>query len=442
MRRFDCLTAAVVLAAMPGFANTPIIRNSEVTATLLCLRYDGENAAMVPVCQAALLEPGHTDSVEEELYFNLGYAHYKTGRYQAARVAFDKGLALNPQSARLHEQKGWSYFDENAYSEAETSFRLSRDIHANAYNLSGLASSMFYAGGTADASIPLIDQALVLDPRYMWGWRQKGWILYDSGNFAASDAEFSAILAVDKNDANAHYGRARVAYDRDNLEEALAHLNRAIAIEAEIGAHQRLLAMIAYHQEKYALSIAAGGRALDRAPDDATAAAYVAFAHDELGRRAVALEVMRDAARAGARGMDFNSDYATLLRRDRQWAAALARSEQVVADERADAGDFAMHAMVLLELERYEGALRAGQRAARLDRSAADGPHMAARALVYLGRYQEAATMIVAARENGLNDDDFSEFLGLLLGKGEALLARQLRQNPKQFNSQKSARSR
>lgn len=442
VQKLGYLTAMVVLAAAPVLANTPVIRNSEVTATLLCMRYESDHAEMVPICRAAVSEPGHTDTIDEELYFNLGYAHYEMGEYAAAREAFGKGLAINPQSYRLHEQMGWSFFDENLYAEAKESFRLSSDIHATAYNLSGLASASYYSGDAAEPSITLLESALVLDPHYLWGWRQKGWILYDNGDFAAADAEFEGVLGVDEDDANAHYGRARVAYDLDEMDAALAHVNRAIAIEADIGAHQRLLSMIAYHQDKFSLSIAAGNRALDLAPNDGVAAAYVAFAHDEFGRRAVALDVMRKAELAGAGGIDFRGDFITLLNRDRQWDAALEQSEQVIADERADARDYSQHAHILLHLGQYDAALTAGNTATRLDRGDHGGPHMAARALVSLGRFRDAAEMIVRARENGLDDEEFSDFLGLLVGKGEEVLAAQLRLNPDQFSDRKSARSR
>jgi tetratricopeptide (TPR) repeat protein len=79
-------------------------------------------------------------------------------------------------------------------------------------------------------ALPYFEQALQLDPGYFIVHYFRAWSLYYLGQLEESRAAFGAYLAHAPDDYDAHFGLGVIALDEDELDDARAHLKRALEI--------------------------------------------------------------------------------------------------------------------------------------------------------------------------------------------------------------------
>jgi tetratricopeptide (TPR) repeat protein len=111
----------------------------------LSLEHSGQMDAAIAAFQAAVALDSGSAKHDEHSYLYLGALLVKIGRSQYAVPVLQRGIALNPQSAKLHAALGRAYFNlkqvAGAQAELEQAVRLDPKDGASHYALGRLYTS-------------------------------------------------------------------------------------------------------------------------------------------------------------------------------------------------------------------------------------------------------------------------------------------------------------
>jgi eukaryotic-like serine/threonine-protein kinase len=168
-------------------------------------------------------------------HFNLGYVLWRAGKKEQARDVFTAALDLHSRFALAYVNRGLTRLELNEYAAALDDFdkavELGRDdafLHAGrgmaleALGRRQEAEAAFAAADARAAALPAPARARL---RLTYGFAVAP-RLPDRAKRA-----FDAVLAEDPHQPQALYGRAMLAAERGDLEEAHAFADRAVAAD-------------------------------------------------------------------------------------------------------------------------------------------------------------------------------------------------------------------
>jgi tetratricopeptide (TPR) repeat protein len=177
---------------------------------------------------AAELEPGSAYN-----QFMLGFYYYLENDFKRALEPLERARILDPSSSRTHfylalTHEGLANADlaiqmyERALSLSRTSAKADTDILI-AY------ARLLFTLGQYSKSMPLVDQALVLEPDSRDAHYERGRLLFQAGKFdqAVQEGEKALQLtSVGTTDRQIHFLLARAYARTGNSERAAAHLEK------------------------------------------------------------------------------------------------------------------------------------------------------------------------------------------------------------------------
>ena len=410
--------ALFALSWVPAQAAPPKL-SSETSAAQLCLDFELGLEDLMAWCTSARTEPGVATRDLERILNNIGWLASRLEGPEAALAAYEESLALNPMSAAALSGMGWASWDLRDHAAAADYFRRAGEISTSAPRLAGLASSLWHLDADVAEVISLLEQALLVDPEYIWAARELAWVYADLGDAAKADEYFDLALSVDGEDAWAMYGKSDLRIDEGNLEAALNLVNRAIAIE-EAPEFLTYRAYIMNENANYRQAIEDAARALAIAPHDGDAARQKARAHEEMGHLNLAREAFASADDEGASGAYFFSEYAHVLYQLDELEEALVKVEASLAIH-GDDWAHSIHSVILQELGRFEESITAANQAVALDETYAY-PHVTiAYSKIALGQMDEALGSAQKAQELGASEGQINDLIRQLVSDGRIL---------------------
>jgi len=180
---------------------------------------------------ASLTELVRAYPMEVESYARLGLILAGERKYDEAIQVFRRGLSVDPESSDLWNRLGGIY-DEAGRSKdgiaARQKYVALEPAEPNAYDSLGLS---FETAGRYDEAIAAYQKALDLKPDFDVAWVHLGNTYVQTGRYAAAEQAFRQYLrsvSTDFETKRAYMSLARVAHRRGRLDEAIAHLARAV----------------------------------------------------------------------------------------------------------------------------------------------------------------------------------------------------------------------
>ena len=154
-------------------------------------------------------------------YNNLGICHVILNEPEKARVAFEKGLELDP-----------------AYAE----------IHNNLALLEGMQ-------GNHSEALRLLARSVTLEPDYLDARINLGDLFLRLGRLKLAEAEFEEAIRIDKRSFSGYFGLASVFFDQGENEDAKKYYELALQIDqGNAMAHRSLSLCKKYDQEDEQIS--------------------------------------------------------------------------------------------------------------------------------------------------------------------------------------------
>ena len=200
---------------------------------------------------------------KDEIDFNLEGIKEKTNRnYAAAIIAFDKGIALNPNFELLWANKGGVFFETGRFEEALMCFEKWRDLkpreglawgrigealinlHRCEESISALKKASefspqlstvwdnlgrayFYLGNFKEA-IPFLDRAIDLEQKSPGALVFKAMSLFNLGQIDEAEKLYDLVLTYEDRNLDALIGKGIVLANRGNIKSAIDFFRKSL----------------------------------------------------------------------------------------------------------------------------------------------------------------------------------------------------------------------
>ena len=340
----------------------------------VALHQAGRLAEAEPLYRQVLAaQPRHFDSMHL-----LGVIHYQRGEREAAIRQIDAALAVNPDVAAAHNNRGSALNDlgraEEALASYDRAIVLKPDYAEAHYNRGNVLRELKRFA----LAIESYDRAVALRPDYAEAFSNRGSALRELERFVEALASYDRAVALRPGYAEAWYNRANALGALDRQHEALESCHRALALKPDLAEAHNNRGSALEKLRRFDEAVESYGRALALKPGYA----------DALNNRGNALKELK------------------------RFDAALADYDRAVALKPDHADAFYNRGIALGELKRNEEALASYERAIALRPDHAKAFHNRGAILAVLRRLEEAMESLTRARAL---DPDQDNLKGLCL---------------------------
>lgn len=220
--------ASVLLSELlPGASGRPAVKGNALKGLAIAQEGLGNLAAAVSFYQRSLREVSDPD-----VLLRLGTIAINRGEDREAVTYLRKALEKNPAQPRVHAQLATAYRRLGMTTEADASERVYRESAAmSTGEASFRKATEAYLAGRLDDALAGYAASLAQNPLNPATHSNIGYIYFDQGDFARSEAEQRRALELDSSYASAHYGLALVSLKRANPEEARRHFQEYLRLE-------------------------------------------------------------------------------------------------------------------------------------------------------------------------------------------------------------------
>ncbi|MGH7786891.1 MAG: tetratricopeptide repeat protein [Candidatus Binatia bacterium] len=173
---------------------------------------------------------------------NAGMVEAALGHPEAARAAYQRGLAIDPHSALAHYNLGVLLASEGRTAEAVVEYRAAVDsepTYANAHNNLGLALA---ALGQLDGAIEHYRTAIGLRPDLAPALVNLAGALDAAGRPDEALGYYEAAVRAAAHEPLAHLNLGAALAARGRLDDAIAHYQEAVRLQPDFGDAQIALA--------------------------------------------------------------------------------------------------------------------------------------------------------------------------------------------------------
>jgi tetratricopeptide (TPR) repeat protein len=179
--------------------------------------------------QPAPIQPPPRRSAES--YLDEGNVYFNVGQFALAIDRYTQAILLDPDLTAAYYNRANAYTRSGEFERALGDYNRALELlpgDADALNNRGMLH--LYRGSYA-AAIADFNAALEVDPGDTTVMVNRGLAHLQSGDAAAALIDFLAATRLDGEDAAARYGAAQASAILGNRDEALRHVERALAID-------------------------------------------------------------------------------------------------------------------------------------------------------------------------------------------------------------------
>lgn len=158
---------------------------------------------------------------------------HKSGQIDAALQDFTRAIQLDPQSARLLNNRGFLQLSRQQFAAALADFDAAIAIdpqYANAFNNRGL---LHIAQGQHRQAVLDLNQAIQANPEYVDAYNNRGFALMQLGKWDRALADFNQALKRDGKYVNAIANRGLVKLNLGDAVGAILDFTDAMLIDPE-----------------------------------------------------------------------------------------------------------------------------------------------------------------------------------------------------------------
>ena len=193
--------------------------------------YATKESQWVEQAKTAVKAAEKLDSRLLEVQLAIGNLNLQTGGYPAAIYAFQRGLALDPQSADAYMGLGSTYNSLGRTAEAEQAFRHAIEMQPacwSCFNQLGVfLNEHSRYGEAADAWRKVTE----LTPDNVWGYMNVGAVYFNMGRFEMAESYFRRGLQVAPDNPDLYANAGTVSFFLERFEDDVNYTQRAIALQ-------------------------------------------------------------------------------------------------------------------------------------------------------------------------------------------------------------------
>ena len=159
--------------------------------------------------------------------------------------------AVEIQAATRHDQRGMQLLQSGDVAGAEREFRAALSNNPDSAEVHTHLGMVLLKTGSPEAAILELQTAVRLQPRNPTAHFWLGTALRRVQNFRGATREYRKTLELRPNDADAYFSYSRFLASRHRLDEAIAHLGRAVELDPLSRPLQANRALLDYFAGRY-----------------------------------------------------------------------------------------------------------------------------------------------------------------------------------------------
>ena len=299
----------------------------------------------------------------------LGIIQFAQGQLEPAVVAFDRALALDPDSTDVRFRKGEVLRLLGRFDEAIATLKQISATAPEFMLAQGSLGVALAATGHPDEALVALDLALAQDPNYAFGLASKGNVLVDLNRPADAIVAFRQAVSADPSNTTVWFRLAELLRLSGRLEEAIDVVNellqRAPDFVMALGTKGRALVDL----RKPAEAIAVLDRAIELQSDYVFGLLAKADALLQLDRRLEAIDIYRKLLQIDPTSEPLALDFVKLRGLDGNLEESLSVLDDLLARQPNHAEAIGIKGQVLAASQRPLEAVGLLQRATELDPS-------------------------------------------------------------------------
>lgn len=173
---------------------------------------------------AAYQEALQVNPDNPSIYLSLARAQIYTNQYEDALKSAERALVLNSNNPLAHALKAWALDFKGDFTQAEASIKSALELDPNSAMAHAIYAEILMDKTLAgQGDINGIDRAaeesrtaISLDPQSLEARRSRGYVLWNTGNYAEAITEYEQALAINDKIADLHLA---LGYNYRFLEE-------------------------------------------------------------------------------------------------------------------------------------------------------------------------------------------------------------------------------
>lgn len=214
---------------------------------------------------------------------NIGEIYLQVGDQNAAQLAFDEAIRLDPSSARPYVGRGRLLRSQNQYNRALEDF-------TQALSLDGAYALAYYERARLRRDLNLLDEALndvdlaiTFQPQIGEYYALRGAILLLQDNYEEAAAAFEQALQRGVERPEAYVGLAEAYFELGNLDGTIRQSNNALAMDQSLTRAWYLRGKAYLAQNELGSALEDFSQGLDRDPQDVDLLVARCTTHARLG---------------------------------------------------------------------------------------------------------------------------------------------------------------
>jgi predicted O-linked N-acetylglucosamine transferase (SPINDLY family) len=337
-------------------------------------------------------QPKHPDALHL-----LGVIAGQLGDYPRAIELLDKAIAVYPDNAAFHSNRGVALKAlgelDAAVASYDNAIALAPD-RADAHFNRGVALQEL---GQPEAAIASYDSAIALHPEYAEAYANRGVALQETGQLEAAIASYDKAIAIRPDYAEAHSSRGIALRKMEQLDAAVASFDVAIILKPDYAEAYSNRGNALQALKRLEDAVASYDQAIALRPDYAEAYSNRGVALQELGRLDAAVASYDTAIALRPDDAEAHSNRGTALEELKHFDAAIASYDAAIALRPNHAEAYSNRGIALRKLDRLEEALASYDRAIALKPDYAEAYSNRGITLLALKRPEDALASVDAA---------------------------------------------
>jgi tetratricopeptide (TPR) repeat protein len=222
-------------------------------------------AALVALETAVQINPGLAES-----HMNLGNVYLKRDRAEDAIYEYHTALEINPSDAKAHFNLGNAYAKRGWLNNAVSEYLQSLELDPNCVETyKGLAAT-YCSQEMFGQAITQLKRAIILKPKNSGLYSQLGDVYSQRGDYEKAILQYKKALKIKRNSAEAHYGLA-ICYNKlGRVDEEIQAYKRVLAVEPDMLAALMNLGNAYFTKKNYDAAITQYKKAARIKPDEGT----------------------------------------------------------------------------------------------------------------------------------------------------------------------------
>jgi len=221
------------------------------------------DAALLALERAVEINPSLAESRT-----NLGNIYLRKDRTEDAIYEYRAALKIKPEDAKTHNNLGNAYTQKGWLNDAVSEYTYSIELDPNFAEAYKNLANVYCKQGMFGRALSQLRQAIGLEPEDASLHSQMGTVYHEMSRYEDAIFQYKKALGIRRDFADAHYGLGLCYSKLGQVKDEIRAYKKALAIEPDMVAALANLGNAYFNQEKYDAAIEQYRQAVRAKPDD------------------------------------------------------------------------------------------------------------------------------------------------------------------------------